>query len=104
VWTKIERLEEVLNKIQESITQVLELGNNNNSLQLQAAIDIKANTTRCQDVSSSLAVLGPAILALRRPMIPPQSISASDSGRISWAERVERNDVIPTGLSGAIQQ
>jgi len=59
MWTKIERLEEVLNKIQESLTQVSELGNINNSLQLQAAIDIKANNTRCQDLSSSLAVLGP---------------------------------------------
>jgi len=88
-----------LDKTQESINEVLELGKNNNFLQLQAAIDMKANTTRCQDVSSSLAVLRPAILALRRPMILPQPISASDSGRFSWAKRVERNDVILTGPS-----
>jgi len=30
---------------------------------------------------------------LCRPMLPPQPFSASDSARISWAERVERNDV-----------
>jgi len=35
----------------------------------------------------------PAILALRRPMLPPQLFSASDSRIISWPEKVERIDV-----------
>jgi len=76
--SKIERLEEVLLKTQESVVQVLELGRNINSTQIQSAIDTKANTERCQELTRSAAALGPAIVALRIPVRTTRSLQAID--------------------------
>jgi len=64
MWAKLDNLQESLLKIEQSIADILETGKVNSDTMIHAAIDVKAKTATCTEVSRSVTKLSAAVAAL----------------------------------------
>jgi len=90
MWAKLDKLQESLLKIEQSIADILETGKVNSNTMIHAAIDVKANTASCIKVSRSVTKLSAAVAALTVGLpVGLQAIRVAGSGRPNWADSVQ---------------